>query len=124
MIETDIPAGSGLGRSGAIDDRLELIMKCGVSGIECLDPPPLGDVELENAVERVNGKIFMKGNVDPVSTLLHGDEEKVRSDVSTILETAGHTLAGFTLSSACSVAPPVSEENMKVMVDTCRAFTP
>jgi MtaA/CmuA family methyltransferase len=109
---------------GAIDDRLELIMKCGVSGIECLDPPPLGDVELENAVERVNGKIFIKGNVDPVNTLLHGDKETVRTDVSTILETAGHTLSGFILSSACSVAPPVSEENMKVMVDTCRAFTP
>lgn len=107
---------------GAIDDRLELIMQCGVSGIECLDPPPLGDVELENAVERVNGKIFIKGNVDPVSTLLHGDEEKVRTDVSRILEAAGHTLAGFVLSSACSVAPPVSEENMKVMVETCRSF--
>jgi MtaA/CmuA family methyltransferase len=109
---------------GAIGDRLELIMKCGVSGIECLDPPPLGNVELRDAVERCNGKIFIKGNMDPVNTLLRGDEEKVNHDVSEILENAGHTMGGFILSSACSVAPPTPPDNLKRAVELAWNFKP
>ena len=85
-----------------------------VSGIECLDPPPLGNVDLGDAVKQLNGKIFIKGNVDPVNTLLRGDAEKVRRDVTEILETAGHDMHGFILSSACSVAPPVNPENYEI----------
>ena len=109
---------------GAIGDRLELIMQCGVSGIECLDPPPLGNVDLADAVERCNGKIFIKGNIDPVNTLLRGDKEKVRNDVSAILEAAGHEMSGFILSSACSVAPPAPPDNIKLAVEICRNFKP
>ena len=109
---------------GAIGDRLELIMQCGVSGIECLDPPPLGNVDLADAVERCNGKIFIKGNMDPVNTLLRGKDEKVKHDVSEILETAGHEMSGFILSSACSVAPPAPPDNIKRAVEICRNFKP
>jgi uroporphyrinogen-III decarboxylase len=109
---------------GAIGDRLNLMVQAEVSGIECLDPPPLGNVNLRDAVEQLNGRIFIKGNVDPVNTLLRGDAEKVRRDVTEILETAGHVMHGFILSSACSVAPPVKPDNMKLMVDICRRFKP
>lgn len=109
---------------GAIGDRLELMLQSEISGIECLDPPPLGNVDLQDAVETLNGKIFIKGNVDPVNTLLRGNADKVRADVTQILETAGHAMEGFILSSACSIAPPVNPENIKLMVDLCRKFKP
>ncbi|MEX2116890.1 MAG: uroporphyrinogen decarboxylase family protein, partial [Bacteroidota bacterium] len=47
---------------GAISDRLELMFESGVSGIECLDPPPLGNVELEEAKIRLRGRGFIMGN--------------------------------------------------------------
>ena len=109
---------------GAIGDRLDLIMQCGVSGIECLDPPPLGDVDLDEAVGELNGKIFIKGNIDPVNTLLRGDRETINRDVSAILGAAGHQMAGFILSSACSVAPPTPPDNIKQAVELCRRFKP
>jgi uroporphyrinogen-III decarboxylase len=109
---------------GAIGDRLDLITRCGVSGIECLDPPPLGNVDLREAVEILRGKIFIKGNIDPVNTLLRGDRQKITRDVTDILETAGRAMDGFILSSACSVAPPVPPDNIKLAVDLCRTFTP
>lgn len=109
---------------GAIGDRLDLLCRCGVSGIECLDPPPLGNVDLAEAVAELTGKLFIKGNVDPVNTLLRSDRQTVRRDVSCILETAGHEMSGLILSSACSIAPPVPPDNIKEMVDTCRAFQP
>lgn len=109
---------------GAIGDRLELIMQCGVSGIECLDPPPLGNVDLRSAVELLNGKIFVKGNMDPVNTLLRGNRDKITRDVTEILEIAGHKMKGFILSSACSVAPPAPPDNIKLAVEICRNFKP
>lgn len=109
---------------GAIGDRLELMLQSDISGIECLDPPPLGNVELREAVEALNGSIFIKGNVDPVNTLLRGDAAKVRADVAQVLETAGHTMSGFILSSACSIAPPTKPDNIKLMVEVCRQFKP
>ncbi len=58
---------------GDIHDRLELMAGSGASGIECLDPPPLGRVDLGDAKARVGSRIFIKGNVDPVHVLLAGD---------------------------------------------------
>ncbi|MBI4603565.1 MAG: hypothetical protein HY721_16560 [Planctomycetes bacterium] len=109
---------------GAIGDRLELLCRAGVSGIECLDPPPLGDVDIAEAVKLLKGRIFIKGNVDPVNTLLRGDAARVRADVTRVLEAAGREMEGFILSSACSVAPPVPPDNIKVMVEVCRSFRP
>lgn len=109
---------------GAIGDRLDLMVQCGVSGIECLDPPPLGNVDLEEAVDLLNGKIFIKGNIDPVNTLFLGDMEKVERDVREILDIAGHAMQGFILSSACSIAPPVNPDNLKKAVEICRNFVP
>jgi uroporphyrinogen-III decarboxylase len=106
---------------GAIGDRLDLICRTGVSGIECLDPPPLGDVEINEAVEQLKGRIFIKGNVDPVNTLLRGDDQKIRADVGAVLE-AARPMEGFILSSACSVAPPAPPDNLKRMVEICREF--
>ncbi len=93
----------------------------GVSGIECLDPPPLGDVDITEAVAELKDKIFIKGNVDPVNTLLRGEKDQVRDDVSKILE-AARDMKGFVLSSACSVAPPTPPDNIKHMVEVCREF--
>ena len=108
---------------GAIGDRLDLLCGAGVTGIECLDPPPLGDVDINEAVEALRGKIFIKGNVDPVNTLLRGDQEKIREDISNILH-AAKNMEGFILSSACSIAPPTPPDNLKRMVELCREFTP
>lgn len=107
---------------GAIGDRLDLLCRAGVSGIECLDPPPLGDVDITEAVQMLKGRIFIKGNIDPVNTLLRGDTSKVKEDVTQVLG-AAMEMDGFILSSACSVAPPAPPDNLKYMVDLCREIT-
>ena len=94
---------------GAINDRLEMIVETGVAGLECLDPPPLGNVELGEAKARVGREIFIKGNIDPVHTLLFGTPEKVREDVLSRIE-AGMPGGGFILSTACSIAPHTAKD--------------
>jgi hypothetical protein len=100
---------------GAIGDRLELMQRTGVHGLECLDPPPLGNVDLREAKELLEGKLFIKGNVDSVNTLLRKDAAGVRADVREVLAAGAPT--GFILSTACSIAPPVKPENIHAMVE-------
>ncbi len=99
---------------GAIKDRLELMFESGVSGIECLDPPPLGDVELEEAKKRTRERGFIKGNMDSVNTLLRADRESILADARKIIQT-GKENGGFIFSTACSVAPLVPRENMALL---------
>lgn len=99
---------------GHIDDRLELMAESGVSGLECLDPPPIGNVELGNAFERIGGHMFIKGNIDSVNTLLYGNKELVANEVEQRLK-IGKQYPGFILSTACSIAPKVPAAHIKML---------
>lgn len=106
---------------GSIGDRLDLIFKSGAQGIECLDPPPLGDVNLEQAVASWGDHFFIKGNVDSVNTLLSKSPEDVFSDANRRLR-IGSLGSGFILSTACSIAPHVPPVNVQAMVAAARQF--
>jgi len=99
---------------GAVSDRLEMMFDAGVSGIECLDPPPLGNVELKDAKHRTRGRGFIKGNVDSVNTLLFGSKEAILEDARRRIE-VGKEGGGFIFSTACSVAPRVEREKLLLL---------
>ena len=94
---------------GAIGDRLGLMLASGANGIECLDPPPLGNVELDEAKEITKGKCFIKGNVDSVNLLLFASNEEIMADAKRRLE-IGKAGGGYIFSTACSIAPRVRRE--------------
>lgn len=99
---------------GAIRDRLGMMVESGADGIECLDPPPLGNIELEEALEVIGGRCFVKGNVDSVNLLLRGTPEEIRTDARRRVEAGGRS-GGFILSTACSIAPHVPLENVLLL---------
>jgi len=101
---------------GAIGDRLDLMLATGTNGVDTLDPPPLGTIELEDACDQLKGHAFIKGNLDPVNTLLYGTRDKVRDSVAHRMQTAKPG-GGYILSSACSVAPAVKPELLEYMVE-------
>lgn len=107
---------------GAIGDRLDLIVQSGVNGIECLDPPPLGNTDLAEAKEKWGKQIFIKGNVDSVNVLLRGNPDLVREDVRRRLE-IGSAGGGYIMSTACSIAPAVPPQHIKLMVEVTREFS-
>lgn len=96
---------------GAIGDRLDLMEQTGVDGIDTFDPPPLGTIELRDAVERLGQRLFIKGNIDPVHTLLRGTPDDVRAAALERLEIAKPGGA-YILSSACSVPPRTDGANI------------
>jgi len=99
---------------GHINDRLEMMQESGIDGLECLDPPPIGNVELEDAFKRIGREMFIKGNIDSVNTLLNGSDEIIIKDVQERLST-GKRYPGFILSTACSIAPDVKEKKVSLL---------
>ncbi|MBI4428575.1 MAG: hypothetical protein HY562_05600 [Ignavibacteriales bacterium] len=99
---------------GVIGDRLELMFDAGVSGIECLDPPPLGNVELAEAKRRTKGRGFIKGNIDSVNTLLFKTKPEIMEDARKRIQ-IGKKDGGYILSTACSVAPYVEGERLLLL---------
>jgi uroporphyrinogen decarboxylase len=106
---------------GSIGDRLDLMLETGTNGIDTLDPPPLGTVDLEEAKKTMAGKAFIKGNIDPVNTLLLGDPEAVEKDVLWRLS-VGKPGGGYILSTACSVAPYTPPKNIELLVSLAEEY--
>jgi len=97
---------------GAIGDRLDLMAQTTVDGIDTLDPPPLGTVDLAQAKAHYGRRFFFKGNLDAVNEMLNADEPTFERAVKDRLR-IGQPGSGYILSSACSVAPHVNPERLK-----------
>jgi uroporphyrinogen decarboxylase len=106
---------------GAIGDRLDLMMATGTDGIDTLDPPPLGTVHLAEAKRLTAGRLFIKGNIDPVSTMLNGSRADVLAAARERIRTAGPG-GGYILSTACSVAPATPPGNILALVEAAEAW--
>ncbi len=104
---------------GAIGDRLDLMAECGIHGIETLDPPPLGTVELPEAKRLLRDRLFIKGNVDPVNGLWRNSREEAREVVRQVYA-IGREGGQYILSTACSVAPPTPRANVRLLAETVR----
>jgi len=106
---------------GHIADRLEVFADTGVNGIECMDPPPLGNVTLAEAKQKIGNRISLKGNIDSVNVLLLADDDNVDQIVGETLQ-AGKPDGGFVLSTACSVAQDVKPERIRRLYSLVEEF--
>jgi hypothetical protein len=100
---------------GRIGDRLALMVETGVSGLEALDPPPLGNVDLGEAKQTVGRRVFLKGNMNSVALLAAKTAEEVAAEARRCLA-QGAPHGGYILSTACSVAPRVEPWKLELLV--------
>jgi hypothetical protein len=101
---------------GAIGDRLNLMAETAVDGIDTLDPPPLGTVDLSQAKAEYGSRFFFKGNLDSVNEMLHADDATFARAVEDRIR-IGRPGSGYILSSACSVAPHVKPERLQRLAE-------
>jgi len=106
---------------GAIGDRLDLMSETSVDGIDTLDPPPLGTVELRQAKSKYGKRFFFKGNLDAVNEMLDADDATFEQAVKDRIK-IGKPGSGYILSSACSVAPHVKPERLKTLAALAKKF--
>lgn len=106
---------------GAIGDRLDLMAETTTDGIDTLDPPPLGTVDLYKAKRDFGERLFFKGNLDSVNEMLKADDVTFERAVLERLA-IGKPGSGFILSSACSVAPYVRPDRLRAMTGLAETF--
>jgi uroporphyrinogen-III decarboxylase len=105
---------------GDIGDRLDLMEQTGTNGIDTLDPPPLGTVELADAKRQTAGRLFLKGNLDSVA-LMQGTPDDAFAAARGRIE-VGAPGGGYILSTACSVAPGTPPENIEMLREAAEKF--
>jgi hypothetical protein len=106
---------------GAIGDRLDLMETTGIDGIDTLDPPPLGTADLREALRLLGKRVFIKGNLDPVHTMLRGTPEEVRRAALERLRVAAPG-GGYILSTACSVPPAAPVANLMALREAVEEY--
>lgn len=106
---------------GAIGDRLDLMAETGFDGIDTLDPPPLGTVDLGKAKAEFGDRFFFKGNLDAVNEMLGADDTRFDTAVRERIG-KGMPGGGYILSSACSVAPHVKPERLNRLVHLAEQY--
>ncbi|MBW1998281.1 MAG: uroporphyrinogen decarboxylase family protein [Deltaproteobacteria bacterium] len=77
-------------------------------------------MDLAMAKQRLGEGTVLGGNVDPVNSLLLGDEESVRTDTTRCLRVGGRTR--FILMTGCSVPSMTRRENLQTMIDTVKQY--
>lgn len=105
---------------GDIADRLDLMEQTGTNGIDTLDPPPLGTVELADAKRQTAGRLFLKGNLDPIALMTGSAKEAFAAARERIQ--IGAPGGGYILSTACSVAPGTPPENIEKLHEAAEEF--
>ena len=76
---------------------------------------------MEEAKRILSGKAFIKGNIDPVFTLLQGSTDQIKKDVEWRIN-VGKENGGYILSSACSVAPKTPPQNIELLSELVQTF--
>ena len=99
---------------GSIGDRLELMVETGTQGVDTLDPPPLGNVELVDAKRQIGERVFIKGNMNAVEMLTYTTADQVIDHAADRIRT-GMPGGGYILSTACSVAPRVEPWKLELL---------
>jgi hypothetical protein len=106
---------------GKIGDRLELMAETGTQGIDTLDPPPLGNVELAEAKRLIGDQLFIKGNMNSVALLAYKTKDQVIAEATRCLR-EGAPGAGYILSTACSVAPRVEPWKLELLAEIAESY--
>ena len=78
-------------------------------------------MELDRAKEFLDSRVFIKGNIDSVNTLLLKDLGAAREDIIRRMAW-GKPGGAYILSTACSVAPRVNPDRLEMMAGLCEEY--
>ena len=108
------------GQSSAL---LEAFAESGVSGVEPLTPPPLGNTDLADAKRRVGDRMCLKGGLDPVHVVGPLTPEQVAAKTRRCLD-IGSPGGGYILSVSDCMVPGTPLENMRAIAEVAHSFRP
>lgn len=101
---------------------LELIASLGVDGLEGVAYPPMGDVELEDAMELAGDRLIVTGGISAHETENFGSADEVRRYVGDLLGRLRPYRNRFMLSASCNTSIKTPWETLKWFRDAWKEF--
>ena len=100
---------------GDTNDRIMDIADTGCKAFTCDK-----QVDIRSAVETLNGRMAMIGNIDPAGAIFMGTADDVRAATRSVLEAGGKR--GFLVGSGCDIPVGSSLENIKAISEVSMSF--
>ncbi|MBO4797920.1 MAG: uroporphyrinogen decarboxylase family protein [Candidatus Methanomethylophilaceae archaeon] len=100
---------------GDTNDRITDIADTGCKAFTCDK-----QVDIKAAVETLNGRMAMIGNIDPAGAIFMGTPDEVRNATRAALEAGGKK--GFLVGSGCDIPVGASLENIKAITEVSMNF--
>jgi len=107
---------------GKIAKVLDEIMKTNPDGLDPIEPPPDGDIELDEVKRRIGDRVTLYGNIE-LKLLEHGKIDQVRDFVIRTMAQAKKGGRFVSMSTASPINDPLSPQtldNYRVWIDTAR----
>lgn len=106
---------------GKLADTMEMIAGTGVDVLETCTPPPVGDFDLQQAKETIGDTTAIKGYVDLLYVVKHGDPELIEQTIAEAMEIAKPG-GGFIIGTSDSFREGTPSENMEAYWDACLEY--
>lgn len=106
---------------GKLADIMEMIADTGIDVLETCTPPPVGDFDLREAKEKIGETTTIKGYVDLLYVVKHGDPELIEQTIAEAMEIAKPG-GGFIIGTSDSFREGTPEENMAAYWEACLEY--
>lgn len=98
---------------------LPITVEMGVDGLDALESPPTGDVDLAEVKKTFGRRVSLRGNVNSITVMLRGSPRDVERDVLRCMEAAKEG-GGFILGVGDQTPWDTPEENLHAFVEAGR----
>ena len=106
---------------GKMAPILEDLADAEIDIVETLGAPPLGDIDLASAKDRIGDRVCLKGHIDQVNLICFGKPDAIREAVRCAIE-VGAPGSGFIIGTADSIRPESPPENIKAYFDAALEY--
>jgi uroporphyrinogen decarboxylase len=106
---------------GRLNGSMEMIASTGIDVLETCTPPPVGDMDLALAKEKIGEKTTLKGCIDLLHVIKNGTPELIENTVRETMEIAKPG-GGFIIGSTDSFREGTPRENIHAYFEACKKF--
>lgn len=106
---------------GKSREGIPILVEAGVDGMDALESPPTGNVDLGEIKRLFGERISLRGNVNSIAVMLHGGPREVERDVKRCMEDA-KSGGGFILGVGDQTPYSTPDENIHALVESGRKY--